>query len=178
MTEMWYNHNCEITLCYIPGLFITSCQGNPFCFMLSKLLNPPMYWLKVSSFHKIVQEKSKLTLCKVWLNPLRLHSGIGPQLHGHFSFGEILNMFYQPHILSLIFNNHILAWIGKLSSMVFLRLSWVHSFLIHIYVCMYTVYNFPLQINTLWTGDANLRYNCERWMMQNCLLTRAWILRT
>jgi hypothetical protein len=31
------------------------------------------------------------------------------------------------------------------------------------------------------TGDANLRllrYNCERRMTQNCLLTRAWFLRT
>jgi hypothetical protein len=37
------------------------------------------------------------------------------------------------------------------------------------------------RINTLRTGDANLRflrYNCERWMMQNCLLTRTWFLRT
>jgi hypothetical protein len=38
-----------------------------------------------------------------------------------------------------------------------------------------------LYINTLRTGDANLRllrYNCERRMMQNCLLTRNWFLHT
>jgi hypothetical protein len=36
-------------------------------------------------------------------------------------------------------------------------------------------------VNTLRTGDANLRflhYKCERQMMQICLLTRAWFLRT
>jgi hypothetical protein len=35
-------------------------------------------------------------------------------------------------------------------------------------------------LNTLQTGDANLcflRYNCERQMMQNCILTCAWFLR-
>jgi hypothetical protein len=39
----------------------------------------------------------------------------------------------------------------------------------------------PEYFNTLRTGDANLRvlrYNCERRMTQNCLLTRAWFLRT
>jgi hypothetical protein len=39
-------------------------------------------------------------------------------------------------------------------------------------------------INTLRTSDANLRhlrflhYNCERQMIQICLLTRAWFLHT
>jgi hypothetical protein len=36
-----------------------------------------------------------------------------------------------------------------------------------------------MYINTLRTGDANLRflrYDCERQMMQICLLTRAWFL--
>jgi hypothetical protein len=37
------------------------------------------------------------------------------------------------------------------------------------------------KLNILRTGDANLhllRHNCERRMTQNCLLTRAWFLRT
>jgi hypothetical protein len=36
-------------------------------------------------------------------------------------------------------------------------------------------------VNTLRTGDTNLRplrYNCERRMTQNCLLTHAWFLCT
>jgi hypothetical protein len=39
-----------------------------------------------------------------------------------------------------------------------------------------------MALNTLRTGDANLRlfaslrYNFERWMTQICVLTRAWFL--
>jgi hypothetical protein len=42
-------------------------------------------------------------------------------------------------------------------------------------------FQWAFKFNTFQTGDENLRflrYNCERRMTQNCLLTHAWFLRT